>query len=107
MKFRDRALEAAERIFAGGDDVKTHEHSGVRSVDADLTSGPVTGKVRFIEQNPKKETLYGELAQQGHKIVWICTVNDEGHMSYTGWGVVNGEYTTTIHDTCLELAVDV
>ena len=30
------------------------------------------GGYTFIEQNPKKASRWGEMAQKGHKIMWVC-----------------------------------
>ena len=37
--------------------------SGVRVVEM--------GKIVFLEQNPEKDSRWGEFARQGHKILWV------------------------------------
>jgi hypothetical protein len=34
------------------------------------------GKIVFLEQNPEKDSRWGEFARQGHKILWVI---DDGH----------------------------
>jgi hypothetical protein len=44
------------------------------------------GKIAFLEQNPEKDSRWGEFARQGHKILWVI---DDGH--YVAQ-VIDGEY---------------
>lgn len=70
------AKKAFEAIFSDdkmveyGDKQRTIKHSarGLRFV--------VIGRYTFLEQNPKKNSVWGKLARDGHKILWIIEDGD-------------------------------
>ena len=71
-----RILVAFEKLFGGGRGVKKFSRSGLRYVD--LGEGAV-----LIEQNPKKQSEWAELAARGHRIAWAMR---------------NGEYLARVVD---------
>jgi hypothetical protein len=56
-------LVAFEKLFGGGRGVKKFARSGLRYVT-------LPGGALLIEQNPKKRSEWGELAQSGHRVAW-------------------------------------
>lgn len=62
--------------------------SGVKFVDVTM---------RFIEQNPQKASQFAELARRGHKITWIVVPMENGRMTYTNAGVIDGKYFDDMH----------
>jgi hypothetical protein len=59
-----RILVAFEKLFGGGRAVKRYARSGLRYVE--LAGGAV-----LVEQNPKKQSEWAELAQSGHRVAWV------------------------------------
>jgi hypothetical protein len=57
-------LVAFEKLFGGGRGVRRFARSGLRHVD--LKDGAV-----LVEQNPKKQSEWAQLAQKGHRIAWV------------------------------------
>lgn len=56
--------QAFEKLFGTtGRGVRRFAHSGLRYVK--LTDGAV-----LVEQNPKKQSQWAELANQGHRVAW-------------------------------------
>ena len=75
-----RILVAFEKLFGGGRAVKRFARSGLRYVD--LAGGAV-----LVEQNPKKQSEWAELAQNGHRVAWV--LRDGEYLAR----VVDGEVT--------------
>jgi len=48
------------------------------------------GDYKFLEQNPEKDTQWGEKARKGHKILWVLKDSDYIAQVYDGefryWG---------------------
>lgn len=57
-------LVAFEKLFGGGRGVQRFARSGLRYVK--LAGGAV-----LVEQNPKKQTEWAELAQSGRRVAWV------------------------------------
>jgi hypothetical protein len=57
-------LVAFEKLFGGGRGVRKFARSGLRYVT--LPDNAV-----LIEQNPKKDSKWAELALGGHRIAWV------------------------------------
>jgi hypothetical protein len=57
-------LVAFEKLFGGGRGVKKFARSGLRYVT--LPDNAV-----LVEQNPKKESEWAELARSGRRIAWV------------------------------------
>ena len=57
-------LVAFEKLFGGGRGVRKFSRSGLRYVP--LSAGAV-----LIEQNPKKQSEWAELARAGHRVAWV------------------------------------
>jgi hypothetical protein len=75
-----RILVAFEKLFGGGRGVKRFQRSGLRYVE--LAEGAI-----LIEQNPKKSSEWGKLAQKGERVAWV--MRDGEYLAR----VVNGEVT--------------
>lgn len=106
MNFKKIAEEKAGHIYRhDSTQVAVFQPSGVRYIDELFETGPLTGWVRFIQQNETKDSLYAKLAQRGHEIVWICSLLEDRKIKYTAWGVVDGKFTENIYDTCAALAL--
>lgn len=61
----DLIKKGFEKLFSHkGRGVRRFRHSGLRHVK--LTDG-----AELIEQNPKKDSLWAELAHRGHQIAWV------------------------------------
>jgi hypothetical protein len=69
-------LVAFEKLFGGGRGVRKFARSGLRYVT--LPDNAV-----LIEQNPKKESEWAELARGGHRVAWVLR---------------NGEYLARVVD---------
>ncbi len=76
-----RILVAFEKLFGGGRGVRRFARSGLRYVD--LEGGAV-----LVEQNPKKQTEWAELARAGSRIAWVLR---------------DGEYLARVIDGNLEM----
>lgn len=77
MKEHETALEVAplvyQLLFMGAGklpadvqariNIQRGAHGKVKYLDL--------GSYRFVTQNPDKPSLYGQLARQGHKILWV------------------------------------
>jgi len=59
-----RILVAYEKLFGGGRGVRKFARSGLRYVE-------LPDDALLIEQNPKKVSEWGHLAQRGHRIAWV------------------------------------
>jgi hypothetical protein len=57
-------LVAFEKLFGGGRGVRKFARSGLRHVP--LPDGAV-----LVEQNPKKQSEWAELARAGHRVAWV------------------------------------
>lgn len=57
-------LVAFEKLFSGGRGVCRSRHSGLRYLN--LSGGAV-----LIEQNPKKNSKWAQLANEGHRVAWV------------------------------------
>lgn len=57
-------LVAFEKLFGGGRGVKKFARSGLRYV-------PLRETAVLVEQNPKKESEWGEMAREGRRIAWV------------------------------------
>lgn len=69
VKKEDAALNAGvllvafEKLFGGGRGVKRFARSGLRYIN-------LAGDAVLIEQNPKKQSEWAELARNGHRVAW-------------------------------------
>jgi hypothetical protein len=59
-----RILVAFEKLFGGGRGVQKFARSGLRHVK-------LAGGALLIEQNPKKQSEWAELARQGRRVAWV------------------------------------
>ena len=59
-----RILVAFEKLFGGGRGVSRFPRSNLRYVN--LTDGAL-----LIEQNPKKQSEWAELARAGRRVAWV------------------------------------
>lgn len=59
-----RVLVAFEKLFGGGRGVRRFARSGLRYVE--LEGGAV-----LVEQNPKKQSEWAELARRGRRVAWV------------------------------------
>jgi hypothetical protein len=75
-----RILVAFEKLFGGGRGVQKFARSGLRHVK--LANG-----ASLIEQNPKKQSEWAELARQGRRVAWV--MRDGEYLAR----VVDGEVT--------------
>lgn len=57
-------LVAFEKLFGGGRGVRKFARSGLRHV-------PLSDNAVLVEQNPKKESEWAELARNGHQVAWV------------------------------------
>lgn len=57
-------LVAFEKLFGGGRGVRKFARSGLRHV-------PLPGDAVLIEQNPKKQSEWAELARAGRRVAWV------------------------------------
>ncbi len=57
-------LVAFEKLFSGGRGVRKFARSGLRHVA--LPCNAV-----LVEQNPKKQSEWGKLAREGHRVAWV------------------------------------
>ena len=57
-------LVAFEKLFGGGRGVRRFARSGLRYVE--LAGGSV-----LVEQNPKKQTEWADLARSGRRVAWL------------------------------------
>jgi hypothetical protein len=57
-------LVAFEKLFGGGRGVRKFSRSGLRYVT--LADDAV-----LVEQNPKKNSEWAELARSGHRVAWV------------------------------------
>jgi hypothetical protein len=57
-------LVAFEKLFGGGRGVAKFPRSNLRYVN--LKGGAI-----LVEQNPKKNSEWAELASQGHRVAWV------------------------------------
>ena len=57
-------LVAFEKLFGGGRGVRKFARSGLRHI-------PLADNAVLIEQNPKKESEWAELARNGHRVAWV------------------------------------
>lgn len=73
-------LVAFEKLFAGGRGVKKFARSGLRHV-------PLPDNAVLIEQNPKKQSEWAELARAGRRVAWV--LRDGQYLAR----VVDGEVT--------------
>lgn len=71
---------AFEKLFAGGRGVRKFARSGLRHVE--LPDNAV-----LVEQNPKKQSEWAELARAGHRVAWV--LRDGEYLAR----VVDGEVT--------------
>ena len=88
MSIRTALVGKADRVTLKG---RTYK---VQSLAGGLVSSLKMGDWLFLEQNPKKQSFYGKLARQGHRIVWILYKNKyigRIHNNTLLW-VVDGEY---------------
>jgi hypothetical protein len=67
----DIALKVYEVVFGGkiSVQIKDEEYS-IRRTRTGLRFVEI-GEHVFLEQNPEKDSRWGELARQGHKILWV------------------------------------
>lgn len=73
-------LVAFEKLFAGGRGVRKFARSGLRHV-------PLPDNAVLVEQNPKKQSEWAELARSGHRVAWV--LRDGEYLAR----VVDGEVT--------------
>ena len=59
-----RILVAFEKLFGGGRGVRKFSRSGLRYVT-------LPDDAILVEQNPKKQSEWAELANKGHRIAWV------------------------------------
>lgn len=71
-----RILVAFEKLFGGGRGVRKFSRSGLRYVT-------LPDDAILVEQNPKKQSEWAELANKGHRIAWVMR---------------NGEYLARVVD---------
>jgi hypothetical protein len=64
---------------------------GIRYVDVDLVG---YSTLRFIAQNPRKDSRPASLARSGHQITWVVSMPG---FQYKPCGVVDGAYEPDIH----------
>lgn len=57
-------LVAFEKLFGGGRGVKRFARSGLRHV-------PLPSNAVLVEQNPKKQSEWAELARKGRQVAWV------------------------------------
>jgi hypothetical protein len=57
-------LVAFEKLFAGGRGVRKFARSGLRHV-------PLPHNAVLVEQNPKKQSEWAELARAGRRVAWV------------------------------------
>ena len=57
-------LVAFEKLFGGGRGVCRSNPTGLRYLE--LTGGAI-----LIEQNPKKNSKWAQLANEGHRVAWV------------------------------------
>jgi hypothetical protein len=57
-------LVAFEKLFGGGRGVRKFARSGLRHV-------PLPGDAVLVEQNPKKQSEWAELARAGRRVAWV------------------------------------
>lgn len=57
-------LVAFEKLFGGGRGVRKFARSGLRHV-------PLPDNAVLIEQNPRKQSEWAELARAGHRVAWV------------------------------------
>ncbi|MDQ3817636.1 MAG: hypothetical protein M3362_08095 [Acidobacteriota bacterium] len=76
-----RILVAFEKLFGGGRGVRKFSRSGLRYVT--LPDDAV-----LVEQNPKKQSEWAELANRGHRVAWVMR---------------NGEYLARVVDGEVEM----
>lgn len=55
---------AFEKLFGGGRGVRKFARSGLRHV-------PLPDNAVLIEQNPKKQSEWAELAREGRRVAWV------------------------------------
>jgi hypothetical protein len=75
-----RILVAFEKLFGGGRGVQKFARSGLRHVK-------LAGGALLVEQNPKKNSEWAQLARQGRRIAWV--MRDGEYLAR----VVDGEVT--------------
>ncbi|HKS28199.1 MAG TPA: hypothetical protein VJS44_10285 [Pyrinomonadaceae bacterium] len=73
-------MVAFEKLFAGGRGVRKFARSGLRHV-------PLPDNAVLIEQNPKKQSEWAELARAGRRVAWV--LRDGQYLAR----VVDGEVT--------------
>ena len=59
-----RILVAFEKLFGGGRGIRKFPRSGLRYVT-------LPDDAILVEQNPKKQSEWAELANKGHRIAWV------------------------------------
>jgi hypothetical protein len=57
-------LVAFEKLFGGGRGVRKFARSGLRHV-------VLPDDAMLVEQNPKKQSEWAELARSGHRVAWV------------------------------------
>lgn len=57
-------LVAFEKLFGGGRGVRKFARSGLRHV-------ALPGNAVLVEQNPKKQSEWAELARAGRRVAWV------------------------------------
>jgi len=71
------ALRVYAAIFEGKKSVEVEDKRyPIRSTSNLGLRVVYSGKVRFLEQNPKKDSRWGQMAREGHKIIWVIEDGD-------------------------------
>ncbi len=63
-ELNEESVRAAfEKLFSEGKGVSRYTHSGLRHVK-------LPGDAVLVEQNPRKETQWAEMARKGRRVAW-------------------------------------
>ena len=78
------ALRVYDAAYAGKKSVEVEEKRyPVRNTSNLGLRVVYAGEFRFLEQNPEKDSRWGEMVREGHKIVWV---------------IKNGDYVAQVRD---------
>jgi hypothetical protein len=84
--FEDVAIKVYEAIFSDKKNAKIEEITHkVRRTSRQCLRFLIVEGYTFLEQNPEKNYVWGKLAKDGHKILWV--IEDGDYVSQVRDGV--------------------
>ena len=76
-KTKEIALKVYDAVFGNRDQVEIRGDSFKVTKTSQLRLRVVkVGNYTFLEQNPEKDSVWGKMAHEGHKILWVLEDDD-------------------------------